>query len=77
MTEPTAETSEKKDDTMKNNFISADHEGKLVLKSVKLAEPLVKAEIKEAIVPAEIHTSEPSKKPIFTKLIEQLKRIKI
>jgi hypothetical protein len=48
-----------------------------VLKSVKLKEPLVKAEIKEAIVPAEIHTSEPSKKPIFTKLIEQLKRIKI
>lgn len=62
---------------MKSNFIPADHEGKWILKSIKLTEPLVKPEIKEAVTPAEVHTSGSSKKSIFTKLIEQLKRIKI
>jgi hypothetical protein len=62
---------------VKKNFISADNGGKLVLKSVKLTEPLVKPEIKEAVIPAEVHTSGSSKKTIFTKLIDQLKKIKI
>ncbi|ALR30041.1 MULTISPECIES: hypothetical protein [Chryseobacterium] len=62
---------------MKKNFISPDNEGKLVLKSVKLTEPLVKPEIKEAVIPAEVHTSGSSKKSIFKKLIDQLKKIKI
>ncbi|WP_139176708.1 hypothetical protein [Chryseobacterium wanjuense] len=61
---------------MKKNFISADNGGKLVLKSVKLTEPLVKPEIKEAVIPAEVHTSESSKKSILTKLIDQLKKIR-
>lgn len=77
MTEPAAETSEKKDDTIKNNFIPAGHEGKLVLKPVRLTEPLVKPEIIEAVAPAEVHTSGSSKKSIFTKLTDQLKKIKI
>ncbi|WP_027381239.1 hypothetical protein [Chryseobacterium daeguense] len=62
---------------MGKNSNSADNGEKLVLKSVKLTEPLIKPEIKEAVIPAEIHTSGSSKKSIFKKLIEQLKKIKI
>lgn len=61
---------------MRKNFIAADDGGKLVLKSVKLTQPLVKPEIKEAVIPAEINVSEPAKKNIITKLIEKLKKLK-
>ncbi|CAM3125991.1 hypothetical protein DRF59_18165 [Chryseobacterium flavum] len=62
---------------MKKSFVTADNEGKLILKSVKLTQPLVKPEIKDAVLPTEIHTGESAKKSILTKLINQLKRIRI
>ena len=61
---------------MKKNRTTADHEEALVLKSIKLAEPLVKPEIKEAVIPVEQHISEHVKKTITTKLIEKLKKIR-
>ncbi|MCS3528668.1 hypothetical protein [Chryseobacterium sp. JUb7] len=61
---------------MRKNFIATDDGGKLVLKSVKLTQPLVKPEIKEAVIPAEINVSEPAKKNIIIKLIEKLKKLK-
>lgn len=55
-----------------------ENDGKIILKSVKLTEPLVKPEIKDAVVPSEIHRSEPepAKKTIITKIIDQLKKLK-
>ena len=61
---------------MRKNFITPEEEGKLVLKSIKLTEPLVKPEIKEAVIPAEKHVSEPVKKTIITKLINQIKKLR-
>lgn len=62
---------------MRKNFTTAeDHEGGLVLKSIKLAEPLVKPEIKEAVIPVEQHVSEHTKKTIITKLTDKLKKIR-
>ncbi|ASK30005.1 hypothetical protein CEY12_07735 [Chryseobacterium sp. T16E-39] len=61
---------------MKRNFTVTDHGGGVVLKSIKLTEPLVKPEIKEAVVPVEQHVSEHTKKNIATKLIEKLKKIR-
>ncbi|MBK1897326.1 hypothetical protein [Chryseobacterium paridis] len=75
MSPVTEETSEHKD-PMKRNFTVADHGGGVVLKSIKLEEPLVKPEIKEAVVPVEQHISEHVKKTITTKLIEKLKKIR-
>ncbi|GEM_PF-1209796 len=63
-------------DEVRKNFNAAADGGKLVLKSVKLTQPLVKTEIKEAVIPAEINVSEPVKRNIITKLIEKLKKIK-
>jgi hypothetical protein len=62
---------------MRKKILAADNGEKLVLKSVKLTQPLVKPEIKEAVIPAEVHVSEPVKKSIITKIINQLKKIKI
>jgi len=64
-----------KDEVRQNSNTAADG-GKLVLKSVKLTQPLVKPETKEAVIPAEINVSEPVKRNIITKLIEKLKKIK-
>lgn len=61
---------------MRKSFVKPNNEEKIILKSVKLAQPLVKPEIKEAVVPSEIHRSEPAKKTIITKIIDQLKKIK-
>ena len=61
---------------MKKSFIAPEDDGKLVLKSIKLTEPLVKPEIKEAVIPSEINVSEPAKKTILTKLMNQLKKLK-
>jgi hypothetical protein len=61
---------------MGKNFFMDDNDEKLVLKSIKLEEPLIKPDIKEGVVPVEKHISEPAKKNIITKLIDQLKKIK-
>ncbi|CAH0170072.1 hypothetical protein [Chryseobacterium sp. Bi04] len=58
---------------MRKNFISADHGGKLVLKSIKLTQPLVKPEIKEAVIPSAEPEVQPKKKTIITQLIEKIK----
>lgn len=58
---------------MKKSFITADSGGKLVLKSVKLTQPLVKPEIKEAIIPSANPEVAP-KKTIITQLIDKLKK---
>lgn len=63
-------------DSMAKKTITDDDEGKLVLKSIKLTQPLVKPEIKEAVLPVERHISEPVKETIITRLIHQLKKIK-
>ncbi|MDH6250313.1 hypothetical protein M2347_000040 [Chryseobacterium sp. H1D6B] len=61
----------------KDSFPTDSDDGKLVLKSIKLAEPLVKPEIEEAIIPVEeINTDQTKKKSITKKLIDQLKKIK-
>jgi len=51
----------------------ADHGGKLVLKSIKLTQPLVKPEIKEAVIPSAEPEVQPKKKTIITQLIEKIK----
>lgn len=61
---------------MRKSFVTPEDEGKLVLKSIKLTEPLVKPEIKEAVIPSEINVSEPAKKTILTKIMDQLKKLK-
>jgi len=58
---------------MKKSFITADHEGKLVLKSIKLTQPLVKPEIKEAVIPSEESEVTTEKKTIITQLIDKFK----
>lgn len=76
MTLPEMEDTSAQKDSMKKNFITADEGEGVVLKSIKLTEPLVKPEIKEAVVPVEQHVSEHTKKNIKTKLIDQLKKIR-
>ncbi|MCC3214859.1 MULTISPECIES: hypothetical protein [Chryseobacterium] len=58
---------------MRKSFITADHGGKLVLKSVKLTQPLVKPEIKEAVIPSVETEGDPKKKTIIAQLIEKIK----
>ncbi|UKB81013.1 hypothetical protein [Chryseobacterium sp. MEBOG07] len=58
---------------MRKSFITADHGGKLVLKSVKLTQPLVKPEIKEAVISSEESEENPKKKTIIAQLIEKIK----
>ncbi|GEJ44731.1 MULTISPECIES: hypothetical protein [unclassified Chryseobacterium] len=58
---------------MRKSFITADHGGKLVLKSVKLTQPLVKPEIKEAVIPSVEIEVNPKKKTIITQLFEKIK----
>ncbi|WP_426479389.1 hypothetical protein ACP3T3_08055 [Chryseobacterium sp. CBSDS_008] len=58
---------------MRKSFITADHGGKLVLKSVKLAQPLVKPEIKEAVIPSGESEVHPKRKTIIVQLIEKIK----
>ncbi|RXM39481.1 hypothetical protein BOQ62_11495 [Chryseobacterium sp. CH21] len=58
---------------MRKSFITADHGGKLVLKSVKLAQPLVKPEIKEAVIHSDDSEESPKKKTIIAQLIEKIK----
>nr|WP_315034160.1 hypothetical protein [uncultured Chryseobacterium sp.] len=59
---------------MKKSFITADREGKFVLKSVKLTQPLVKPEIKEAVIPSGLSEVTSEKKLIITQLIDKLKK---
>ncbi|MGH1518141.1 hypothetical protein [Chryseobacterium sp. JK1] len=61
---------------MRKNFITANYEGKLVLKSVKLTQPLIKPEIKEAVITSEKSEEHPEKKTIITQLINKLKNNK-
>jgi hypothetical protein len=61
---------------MRKNFITAEHEGKLVLKSVKLTQPLVKPEIKEAIMYSGEPEEQTEKKTIITQLINKFKNNK-
>ncbi|PWN72325.1 hypothetical protein C1631_006925 [Chryseobacterium phosphatilyticum] len=58
---------------MKKSFITADHGGELVLKSIKLTQPLIKPEIKEAVIPSVESEVTPKKKTIITQLIDKLK----
>jgi len=58
---------------MRKSFITADHGGKLVLKSVKLTQPLVKPEIKEAVIPLAEPEVHPKRKTIIAQLIEKIK----
>jgi hypothetical protein len=58
---------------MRKSFITADHGGKLVLKSVKLTQPLVKPEIKEAVISSEESEENSKKKTIIAQLIEKIK----
>jgi len=58
---------------MRKSFITADHEGKLVLKSVKLTQPLVKPEIKEAVIPSVEPEVNRKKKTIISQLLEKIK----
>lgn len=53
--------------------MAADQGGKLVLKSVKLTQPLVKPEIKEAVIPSVETEINPKKKTIIAQLIEKIK----
>jgi hypothetical protein len=77
VTPPVTEETSAQNDPMKKNLTAThDHGGGIVLKSIKLEEPLVKPEIKEAIVPVEQHVSEHRKKTITTKLIDKLKKIR-
>ncbi|MEY8760532.1 hypothetical protein [Chryseobacterium tongliaoense] len=63
---------------MRKHFPSLDKEDeKIVLKSIKLTEPLVKPDIQEAVIAAEeTEPDRPIKKNITTKLIDKLKKIK-
>ncbi|MBT2620140.1 MULTISPECIES: hypothetical protein [Chryseobacterium] len=76
MTLPVTEETSSQKDSMRKNVTAADHGDGIVLKSVKLTQPLVKPEIKEAVVPVEQHISEHTKKTITTKLIDKLKKIR-
>ncbi|WP_079242505.1 hypothetical protein [Chryseobacterium indologenes] len=58
---------------MRKSFITADQGGKLVLKSVKLTQPLVKPEIKEAVIPSVEAEVNSKKKTIIAQLIEKIK----
>ncbi|MDQ1854931.1 MULTISPECIES: hypothetical protein [unclassified Chryseobacterium] len=58
---------------MRKSFVTADHGGKLVLKSVKLTQPLVKPEIKEAVISSVETEVNPRKKTIIAQLIEKIK----
>lgn len=58
---------------MRKSFVTADQGGKLVLKSVKLTQPLVKPEIKEAVIPSVETEVNPKKKTIIAQLIEKIK----
>jgi len=58
---------------MRKSFMAADQGGKLVLKSVKLTQPLVKPEIKEAVIPSVETEINPKKKTIIAQLIEKIK----
>lgn len=58
---------------MRKSFITANHGGKLVLKSVKLTQPLVKPEIKEAVISSIETEVNPKKKTIIAQLIEKIK----
>ena len=58
---------------MRRSFITADHGGKLVLKSVKLTQPLEKPEIKEAVISSVETEVNPRKKTIIAQLIEKIK----
>ncbi|WP_034670059.1 hypothetical protein [Chryseobacterium populi] len=63
---------------MRKHFPSLDKEDeKIVLKSIKLTEPLVKPDIQEAVIAAEeTGPGRPIEKNITTKLIDKLKKIK-
>lgn len=58
---------------MRKSFVTADQGGKLVLKSVKLTQPLVKPEIKEAVIPSVETEINSKKKTIIAQLIEKIK----
>ncbi|MDH5032414.1 MULTISPECIES: hypothetical protein [Chryseobacterium] len=58
---------------MRKSSITADHGGKLVLKSVKLTQPLVKPEIKEAVISSIETEVNPKKRTIIAQLIEKIK----
>ncbi|MCJ7932668.1 MAG: hypothetical protein MUW56_03270 [Chryseobacterium sp.] len=61
---------------MGKSVITADQEGKLVLKSIKLTQPLIKPEIKEAVIPSEEPEAQPVRKNIITRITEKLKKNK-
>lgn len=61
---------------MGNKHFEADGgDGKLVLKSIKLAEPLVKPKIEEAVIPVEEPRKGGSGKPITMQITDKLKKI--
>ncbi|REC79392.1 hypothetical protein DRF60_06085 [Chryseobacterium elymi] len=50
-------------------------DGKLVLKSIKLAQPLIKPKIEEAVIPADQPEQEEVKKPLAIQITDKLKKI--
>jgi len=50
-------------------------DGKLVLKSIKLAQPLVKPKIEEAVIPAEEPEQEEVRRPLVIQITDKLKKI--
>lgn len=72
---PVNEKPEEQDSMGNKNFEADGGDGKLVLKSIKLAQPLIKPKIEEAVIPAEEPEKEGPGKTLSMQITDKLKKI--
>ncbi|WP_080779890.1 hypothetical protein [Chryseobacterium phocaeense] len=72
---PTNDKPEEQDSMGNKTFEAGGGDGKLVLKSIKLAQPLVKPKIEEAVIPSEKPESDKPAKTITMQITDKLKKI--